>query len=435
MSAVTTARRPAASSSATRSRTRQEGVRILRTGHRPATVEHVGRHGGDAELERLGQVARDLGLAAIRGQVAQDLVPVEAALGGQLGEGVGVADVAALGEVGPEQALLQRPPARRAVGASRQHPVGQQGVGPQGPVEVEVQALLGGQRGHPVDHLVRLPGAELALVDLPDRGGAPGGAPRIELEGPERHADILRSREAPERRLEPPLADVAPRADDVGPDVDVHPAARYGARWGDGAAATFCATLADEAVRAGVRHVMVSPRFALDAAGAGARRSPGAGAPRLPRRTVVLLRGAGRRPGHRAAGARRVHERHRGRPAPRRRRRGAPGRGAAGRVHRRSASGAARRRRPQTIDQARLFGGAVRACVDLGAARRRSGARWRSLVSRAIADATGPWPGPVHLNLPFRDPLVGVPGELPPRPCRRPPLAPHAVRDRPARSG
>jgi 2-succinyl-5-enolpyruvyl-6-hydroxy-3-cyclohexene-1-carboxylate synthase len=65
----------------------------------------------------------------------------------------------------------------------------------------------------------------------------------------------------------------------------------------------------------------------------------------------------------------------------------------------------------QTIDQIKLYGGAVRWFSEAGAPEDRpgQGEYWRSLASRAFALAAGHGgglPGPVHLNLPFRDPLV-----------------------------
>jgi 2-succinyl-5-enolpyruvyl-6-hydroxy-3-cyclohexene-1-carboxylate synthase len=64
----------------------------------------------------------------------------------------------------------------------------------------------------------------------------------------------------------------------------------------------------------------------------------------------------------------------------------------------------------QTIEQPGLFAPAA-GTVEVGTPERRAGQNgyWRSVVSRALA--TG---GPVHLNLPFREPLVGSPGRLPP---------------------
>jgi 2-succinyl-5-enolpyruvyl-6-hydroxy-3-cyclohexene-1-carboxylate synthase len=80
---------------------------------------------------------------------------------------------------------------------------------------------------------------------------------------------------------------------------------------------------------------------------------------------------------------------------------------------------------PQTIDQTRLYGEAVRWYLDPGAPDDAMRDAWRSIGARAVADALGPWPGPVHLNLPFRDPLVGDPG---PPPDGRPDGAPwHAL--------
>ena len=187
------------------------------------------------------------------------------------------------------------------------------------------------------------------------------------------------------------------------------------------AAATFCATLADEAVRAGVRHVMLAP---------GSRSTPLALAlvdrPELAlhvfhdeRSCSFAALGVGLAMGRPAlvvctsgTAAAELHaavvEAHQAevplvvctadRP-PELREVAAP----------------------QTIDQTHLFGRAVRAFADPGVPDPALAPRWRALVARAIADATGPWPGPVHLNLPFRDPLVGSPDELPPgRPDGRP---------------
>lgn len=65
----------------------------------------------------------------------------------------------------------------------------------------------------------------------------------------------------------------------------------------------------------------------------------------------------------------------------------------------------------QTTDQTHLFGAAVRLFHQLGAPERREGqnAVWRSVVGRLYAAATGltgPDAGPVHLNVPLREPLV-----------------------------
>ncbi len=69
---------------------------------------------------------------------------------------------------------------------------------------------------------------------------------------------------------------------------------------------------------------------------------------------------------------------------------------------------------PQAIDQTHLYGRAVRWFHAPGVADAAAAPRWRSLAARAYAEAAGPEAGPVHLDLAFREPLVGSAGELPP---------------------
>src|SRR3954469_11646773 len=60
----------------------------------------------------------------------------------------------------------------------------------------------------------------------------------------------------------------------------------------------------------------------------------------------------------------------------------------------------------QTIDQIHLFGTAGNWFGDLGPPDAATASSWRPFASRAVAEAFGPPAGPVHLNLPFREPLV-----------------------------
>jgi 2-succinyl-5-enolpyruvyl-6-hydroxy-3-cyclohexene-1-carboxylate synthase len=86
----------------------------------------------------------------------------------------------------------------------------------------------------------------------------------------------------------------------------------------------------------------------------------------------------------------------------------------------------------QTVDQVGIFGAFVRWSVDapLPAAGPGAALAWRSLAAEAVDRADGEVPGPVHLNLPFVEPLVPVGAAL--DLGLTPPEAPAAPRSRQA---
>lgn len=73
---------------------------------------------------------------------------------------------------------------------------------------------------------------------------------------------------------------------------------------------------------------------------------------------------------------------------------------------------------PQAIDQDHLYGRSVRWFADTGVPDAGVRPAWRSLASRAVAESTSSrsGPGPVHLNVPLREPLLGdaAAGGVPP---------------------
>lgn len=68
---------------------------------------------------------------------------------------------------------------------------------------------------------------------------------------------------------------------------------------------------------------------------------------------------------------------------------------------------------PQTIDQIELYGGVVRRFADPGVPVAEQASQWRDLAADWWRSAVGSDPGPVHVNLPFREPLVGMAYALP----------------------
>jgi 2-succinyl-5-enolpyruvyl-6-hydroxy-3-cyclohexene-1-carboxylate synthase len=68
---------------------------------------------------------------------------------------------------------------------------------------------------------------------------------------------------------------------------------------------------------------------------------------------------------------------------------------------------------PQTINQTNLYGSFVRKFIDAGMADDSKSSKWRAIARDAFVATVGVNRGPCHVNLPFREPLVGVAEALP----------------------
>ena len=68
---------------------------------------------------------------------------------------------------------------------------------------------------------------------------------------------------------------------------------------------------------------------------------------------------------------------------------------------------------PQTINQTNLYGSSTRLFIDAGVADDRHSSKWRAIARDSFSAAMDINPGPVQINLPFREPLVGDVQALP----------------------
>ena len=178
-------------------------------------------------------------------------------------------------------------------------------------------------------------------------------------------------------------------------------------------AATFCSTLVDEWVRAGVRHAIVAPGSRSTPLALACMREPamsveifhdersagfaGLGIGLSTGIPAVVLCSSGTAGAHFYAAVIEAHLSNvplivctADRPP-----------------HLRDISS------PQTIDQIKMFGDSVRWFHDPGVPNLDLKESWRPLASRVFFTTRGSRPGPVHLNLPFDEPLFGEPLTLP----------------------
>ena len=198
----------------------EEQLGRLRTRDAVPAVHDEERHAVGPEGPRLVDVGAYLVEVLRPGQHGAHALGGYADLAEQLGQRVRVGQVGSVGEVRAEQPFLGRS-AHAEVGGQMQRTVRVQRVDGQRRPVVEGQALGRAQPGHPVHHCLGLrPEPFGQVVDGGHRLAR--GHVRVQLKAPPGDRDLVGMLELVQRTLEPVLADIAPGADHVGPDLDLH---------------------------------------------------------------------------------------------------------------------------------------------------------------------------------------------------------------------
>lgn len=201
----------------------EERVGGLGAGDAERAVDDEERDGADVHRRRPYLVLPDVVGVRVAVEDRGRLCLVETGVHRQPQERGPLADGLALGEGGQQQSLLDC--VLDAAGrAQMDEAMGIEGVARLGTVEAEVEPDLSCGRRHPGQLGARLAKGDAVLagdarcvVTLANRG-----RPRIELEGAPHDPHLVAVLEPLEGGLEVALADVAPRADDIGPDLHSH---------------------------------------------------------------------------------------------------------------------------------------------------------------------------------------------------------------------
>lgn len=408
---------------------------------------------------RSGQLFVDFAEAGIRRHEIEDLLGCRFEdRSRNFSQSLAIADVQAANEIGLEERLFQSVlgPIRPLAGQP-QESMGEKCVGSLSDVHPELETVFGGRSREVVDDRIgTLWTSELLGVALPSRDRAILGGRGIELVCPIDERDLDRFvavAQSVDRPVEAALSDVAPGADHVGPDLDLqylrHPLFRDLAhdltlighlarplstdrrfvlvafslmglddRQSNEEStadvqATFCSTLVDEWVSLGVVNAFVAPGsrstpMVLALAGdsrvdvhvfhderSAAFAALGAGMCSGRPSLVVCTSGTAATHFHAAvveadlAGVPMIAV-------------------TADRPPELHGVGA-----PQTIRQDHLYGEAAHWFCDPGVPTSASDSTWRDLAVRCVRESLRVPMGAIHLNLPFREPLVGTARELP----------------------